>query len=57
MSDPKRFALAKLKPMTLTDAYLLDLACANDGCLVTFDQGIDWQWAANAKEEHLLILA
>ena len=54
--DPKRFALAKLKPKTLTDAYLLDLACANDGRLVTFDQGIDWQWAANAREEHLSII-
>lgn len=40
----------------LTDLYLLALCVANDGRLVTFDQGIQLQPVLRAESRHLLVL-
>lgn len=41
---------------TITDAYLLALAVKNQGCLVTFDRGIDFGLVRGASAENLRIL-
>jgi toxin-antitoxin system PIN domain toxin len=43
-------------PLQLTDAYLLGMAVANDGILVTRDRGIA-QLAGKRYAEHLLLLS
>ena len=55
--DATHFALEKvLTPKPLTDLYLVALAVANQGRLVTFDQGISLSALPNAKPENLLVL-
>ena len=46
-----------LRPVDITDAYLLALAVRQQACLVTLDQGISVKWATGAEEQHLLRLA
>ena len=45
-----------LRPVDITDAYLLALAVKNQGCLVTLDQGIAPAWATRAQAQHLIVL-
>jgi uncharacterized protein len=40
----------------LTDIYLLALAVAHEGCLVTFDRGIALSHAVGASKRHLIVL-
>lgn len=40
----------------LTDLYLLALAVANDGALVTFDRGIDAAAVRGASARHLIMI-
>jgi toxin-antitoxin system PIN domain toxin len=40
----------------LTDIYLLALAVANSGCLVTFDRNIALSHVVGATKKHLIIL-
>jgi len=54
--DANRFDLSTIKPKLLTDMYLLDVACANGGRLITFDRGIPWRSVTNAAKEDLEIL-
>ena len=39
-----------------TDAYLLALAVKNDGCLVTFNQGINVRFVVGAETENLAVV-
>lgn len=41
----------------LTDAYLLALAVANDGCLATFDRGISTRVVPGATPLNLVLIA
>ena len=43
-------------PRQLSDAYLLALAVANDGCLVTFDGAIPRSAVVGAKPRHVVNL-
>ena len=43
-------------PRQVTDAYLLALAVAHDGRLVTFDQGLSASAVVGATAEHLMYL-
>lgn len=43
-------------PKQLTDVYLLALAVAHRGRLVTFDQGISLASVAGAQKKHLVVL-
>lgn len=53
--DPERFRPSSiLTPKALTDLYLLGLAVANDGRLVTFDQSIGRAAVAGAEARHLV---
>ena len=54
--EPGRFDLSIINPKTLTDAYLLDAACANGGRLVTFDRSIALKSVVEATPENLEIL-
>lgn len=45
-----------LRPVDITDAYLLSLAVKKNGCLATLDQGISISWVQNAKLQHLQVL-
>ena len=45
-----------LRPVDITDAYLLALAVRQQAGLVTLDQGISVKWATGAEEQHLLRL-
>lgn len=57
LCDPAFFALEKvLTPKPLTDVYLLALATANDGCLVTFDRDIPLAAVPKAAPSNLLVL-
>ena len=40
----------------VTDAYLLALAVENEGCFVTFDQGISLSVVSSANSRHLVVL-
>jgi uncharacterized protein len=40
----------------ITDAYLLALAVAHQGCFVTFDKRINLSAIPNARETHLILL-
>ena len=55
--EPGRFNLSGIKPKTITDAYLLDLACSNNGKLVTFDRNIPWRSVTAATQEDLEVLS
>ena len=46
-----------LSSRQITDAYLLALAAANGGRLVTFDRGIGIDAVSGAAKKHLLVLA
>jgi toxin-antitoxin system PIN domain toxin len=54
--EAKRFDLAGAAPKILTDIYLLRLAAAFDGRLVTLDRTIRWQWVNGCEPDHLEIL-
>lgn len=57
LCDPALFALDKLlTPKPLTDVYLLALAAANGGRLVTFDTGIPIAAATMAKADNLVVV-
>lgn len=43
-------------PRQVTDAYLLALATAHDGCFVTFDRAIPLRAVPGATDAHLLTL-
>ncbi len=45
-----------LSSKQLTDLYLLALAVANHGCLVTLDQHIPLSAVATARAEHLMVI-
>jgi toxin-antitoxin system PIN domain toxin len=45
-----------IRPAQLTDAYLLALAVAHDGCLVTLDKGITLSCVKGANPAHLVSL-
>ena len=54
--EANRFELAKAGPKNLTDLYLLRLASACGGRLVTFDKGIRWQAVAGCEADNLQIV-
>jgi toxin-antitoxin system PIN domain toxin len=54
--EAKRFDLAEAGPKILTDLYLLRLAAASDGRLVTFDRTIRWQWVNGCEPDDLEVL-
>lgn len=43
-------------PRQVTDAYLLALAMAREGCFVTFDRSLSLSAVQGAGEEHLTVL-
>jgi uncharacterized protein len=55
--DESRVHLSKLgSAKQITDVYLLALAVAHRGQLVTFDRSIPWRAVAGATQAHLKIL-
>ena len=55
--DEARVDTARIHgPRQLTDIYLLALAHARGGRLVTFDQGIPIQAVAGAQRKHLVVI-
>ena len=55
--DPRLFAHdLVLSPKALTDVYLLALATANGGCLVTFDRTVPLHTARGATARNLVAL-
>ncbi len=55
--DPRLFAHDQvLSPKPLTDVYLLALAVANGGRLVTFDRTISLSAAHGARARHMIVL-
>jgi toxin-antitoxin system PIN domain toxin len=55
--DESRLHLSKLGgAKQITDVYLLALAVAHRGYLVTFDRSIPWRAVAGATQAHLKIL-
>jgi toxin-antitoxin system PIN domain toxin len=55
--DESRFHLSKVGgPRQITDVYLLALAVARRGQLVTFDRTIPWRAVAGATQAHLKVL-
>jgi uncharacterized protein len=54
--DKDGFDLAEAGPRMVTDLYLLRLAAANGGRLVTFDRTIHWNRVGGGKPEDLEIL-
>ena len=45
-----------LRPVDITDAYLLALAVNEGGCLATFDQKRSLTWVSQAQPHHLIVL-
>ena len=45
-----------LGPRQITDAYLLAVAVANDGCLISFDQRITHSLVAGAKTNQIKVI-
>ena len=43
-------------PRQVTDAYLLALACANEGRFVTFDRSVPTSAVVGASEHHLVVI-
>jgi toxin-antitoxin system PIN domain toxin len=57
LRDAKRFDFAKLHGHNqITDAYLLALAVAHKGALVTFDQRVVLSSVGGATQKHLMVL-
>lgn len=57
LCDPARFDLRRIGgSRRLTDAYLLALAVANDGCLATLDRGIALASVPNARPQSLVMI-
>lgn len=54
--EANRFDLAGAGPKILTDLYLLRLAAASEGRLITFDRTIRWQWVTGCGPDDLEIL-
>lgn len=54
--EANQFDLTEAGPKILTDLYLLRLAAAYDGRLITFDQTIRWQWVVGCRPDDLEIL-
>jgi toxin-antitoxin system PIN domain toxin len=55
--DPARFSPSDLTGhREITDAYLLGLAVAYDGALVTFDRGVRLSAVVGAERGHLVVL-
>jgi toxin-antitoxin system PIN domain toxin len=54
--EADRFELASAGPKNLTDLYLLRLASACGGRLITFDRGIRWQTVAECRPDNLEIV-
>jgi uncharacterized protein len=58
LRDEKRFNLAHMRGCRqLTDVYLLGLAVARDGRLVTFDHRISLDAVKGARREHLDVVS
>jgi uncharacterized protein len=55
--EPDRFDLQSARSNAITDLYLLSLAVANRGRLVTFDQRIHWEWVRGSAPGNLEIVA
>lgn len=56
--DEKRFDWGLIVgPSQISDVYLLGLAVAKNGVLVTFDRSIPWKAVKGAGPEHLEVLA
>src|ERR1700722_17271100 len=55
--EGNRFEMAGAGPKILTDLYLLGLAAASGGRLITFDRAIRWEWVAGCGPDDLEILA
>ena len=57
LRDDRRFDFARVQGHNqITDLYLLALAVANGGRLVSFDQSIALASVRDAPAEHLLVL-
>ncbi len=57
LCDPRLFSHDRvLSPRPLTDVYLLALAVANGGRLVTFDRTIPLAAARGAKPKNMVVL-
>ncbi|HYA17806.1 MAG TPA: TA system VapC family ribonuclease toxin [Bryobacteraceae bacterium] len=54
--DGGRVDLELVSSRHLTDIYLLGLAIANEGRLVTFDQSIPWRAVAGAGPDDVVVL-
>lgn len=54
--ETNRFDLAAALPKNLTDLYLLRLAAAFHGRLITFDRTIRWQWVTGCVPGDLEVL-
>ncbi len=57
MLEANRFALPKLTPKNITDLYLLRLAKASGGRLITFDGHIRWEWVTGCGPDDLEVLS
>ena len=57
MLDAKRFDLAGVGPKNITDLYLLRLASASGGRLITFDRNIRWQQVTGCGPDNLEVLS
>ena len=54
--DADLFDLTAVSPKNLTDVYLLSLAKARHGQLITFDASIRWQCIKRCSQDHLVVL-
>jgi uncharacterized protein len=54
--EANQFELAGALPKNITDLYLLRLAAAFDGRLITFDRTIQWQWVTGCGPGDLEVL-
>lgn len=57
MLEANRFNLAGAGSKILTDLYLLRLAAASGGRLITFDRTIRWEWVTGCGPDDLEVLA
>lgn len=57
LRNPSQIDVTRLHgPRQITDAYLLALAVAHDGCLLTFDGAVALSAVPGAKKKHLRVL-
>ncbi|HEY3825359.1 MAG TPA: TA system VapC family ribonuclease toxin [Bryobacteraceae bacterium] len=54
--EANRFEFAGAGPKNVTDLYLLRLAKAFGGRLITFDRTIRWQWVIGCKQDDLEVI-